>query len=153
MHPAAEADLDGPRTWTARGDRIVGAALPGRKGATPGSARIVTVPKGWVGHDVPMVTSIPQRTNDRTRAFRRLRTMTIGTALAGVAASAGFGWLAAATDAGQTTQVTVTGSASTTTGSTTTTTSGSTSSGTTSTTSGGRVSSTSGGAQVSTGGS
>src|SRR4051794_38463693 len=32
MHPAAEADVDGLRTRTARGQRIVEAAQPGRKG-------------------------------------------------------------------------------------------------------------------------
>jgi hypothetical protein len=96
-----------------------------------------------------MDTSTPQRTNARTRALRRLRTMTIGTALAGVAASAGFGWLAAATDDGGTQPVAAVDS----TGTTTTPSTGTTTGTSSSTTSSATVSGTSGSAQVSTGGS
>ena len=108
-----------------------------------------------------METSTPQRADDRARALRRLRAMTIGTALAGVAATGGFGWLAAtthpgssatvasvdnATTGGSTTGTSTTSGAptATATASPTSTTTGSSSSG---------VSSAPGGAQVSTGGS
>lgn len=40
----------------------------------------------------------------RFRATRRLRTMTIGTALVGLAATGGLGWVAAATYSGSTTR-------------------------------------------------
>jgi hypothetical protein len=42
----------------------------------------------------------------RSRAARRLRKLTIGTAALGVAATGGFGWLAAVTYSGATTSVT-----------------------------------------------
>jgi hypothetical protein len=111
-----------------------------------------------------MDTSTTQRANDRTRAMVRLRNLTIGTALAGVAATSGLGWIAANTDAGSIAKV---ASASSTT-TTTTATSGSTSSDTsgtssatstatptptTSTSSTTSVSGSTGKAQVSTGGS
>lgn len=44
-----------------------------------------------------MNASTPQGKAVRSRATHRLRDLTIGTTLAGLAASAGFGWLAAAT--------------------------------------------------------
>ena len=106
-----------------------------------------------------METTTTQRTSDRTRAMRRLRAMTIGTALAGVAATGGFAWLAATTYDGTTTEVVAVVPASTTTGTTTSTgtigTSGATSSATpTATTSStGTVSAASGQAHVTTGGS
>jgi len=93
--------------------------------------------------------------------MRRLRSMTIGTALAGVAATGAFGWLAATTHPGSSATVTsvdkaiVGGSTtgtSTTSGTSTATATASPTSTTTGSSSGG-VSSASGGAQVSTGGS
>src|SRR6188768_3654078 len=42
MHPAAEADVDGLRTRTARGHRIVGRGLPGRKVPERGEGRAST---------------------------------------------------------------------------------------------------------------
>ena len=60
-------------------------------------------PKGSRSQAVDMDDSTTRTTGStvaRNRATRRLRTLTIGTTLAGVAASAGFGWVAAATYAG-----------------------------------------------------
>ena len=106
-----------------------------------------------------MDTSTPQRADDRARAMRRLRAMTIGTALAGAAATGGFGWLAATTHPGSSATVasverppvSTTGT-STTSGTATATATASPTSTTTGSSSSG-VSSASGGAQVSTGGS
>jgi len=44
-----------------------------------------------------MNASTPRGKAVRSRASQRLRNLTIGTTLAGMAASAGFGWLASAT--------------------------------------------------------
>lgn len=113
-----------------------------------------------------MNDSTPRGKAVRSRATRRLRNLTIGTTLAGIAASAGFGWLAALTyDGSNLTTASTAGSTSTTTGSTSTTTTSdstvtapSTSSGTTGSSSGSSSSSSgisrsSGPAHVSTGGS
>jgi hypothetical protein len=127
-------------------------------------AAVVTVLKGTAAQDPPMDTTTAHRTNDRTRAMRRLRAMTVWTALAGLTATGGFGWLAAATHPGTTTTVasvvTTTGSSSSGTSSTSSTTAAAataspstTSSGSSSTTSSSSVSSSAGQAQVSTGGS
>jgi hypothetical protein len=127
-------------------------------------AAVVTVLKGTAAQDPPMDTTTAHRTNDRTRAMRRLRAMTVWTALAGLTATGGFGWLAAATHPGTTTTVasvvTTTGSSSSGTSSTSSTTAAATASPSTtssnsssSTTSSSSVSSSAGQAQVSTGGS
>ena len=47
-----------------------------------------------------MPTSLRARTNHRTVADQRLADLTLATAVAGVAATIGFGWLAAVTYAG-----------------------------------------------------
>jgi hypothetical protein len=62
----------------------------------------VTDPKGPPDHDAAMKNLTPGGTVARARATQRLRNLTIGTTLAGVAASAGFGWLAATTYTGNT---------------------------------------------------
>jgi hypothetical protein len=63
-----------------------------------------------------MNTPPRHRPTDRDRALGRLRTLTIGTAIAGVAAVAGFGVVAAASDSGAgTTTVTSDGATTTTT--------------------------------------
>lgn len=66
----------------------------------------------------------------RSRAARRLRKLTIGTAALGMAATGGFGWLAAVTYSGSTTAATaaftVPSTASTTVGATTSGASGTT---------------------------
>ena len=53
-----------------------------------------------------MNPTAPITPGDRTRAVRRLRTLTIRTALAGLAAVGGFGYLAALTFAGNKTATT-----------------------------------------------
>jgi hypothetical protein len=109
-----------------------------------------------------MKTSTPQRADDRARAMRRLRAMTIGTALAGIAATGGFGWLAATTHPGSSAMVasvaatpaaggSTTGTSTTSGTSTAAATASPTSTKTGSSSSG--VTSSSGRAQVSTGGS
>ena len=91
----------------------------------------------------------------RTRNLARLRKLTIGTAALGVAATSGFGYLAAMSYAGTTTTATTTAytttanAATTTTSATTSTTSSTTSSATAAPT----VSSTTSTAHVSSGGS
>jgi len=57
----------------------------------------------------------------RDRNLRRLRTLTVGTAVAGIAATAGLGTLAARNDAGQSAPATTSSSSTTTTTPTTTT--------------------------------
>jgi hypothetical protein len=47
-----------------------------------------------------MATSLRARTNHRTIADQRLSDLTLATAVAGLAATIGFGWLAAVTYAG-----------------------------------------------------
>ncbi len=106
-----------------------------------------------------MNDSTPRGKAVRSRATRRLRNLTIGTTLAGIAASAGFGWLAALTyDGSNLTTASTAGSTSTTTTSDSTVTAPSTSIGTTGSSSGSSSSSSgisrsSGPAHVSTGGS
>ena len=95
-----------------------------------------------------MDTPTPKRSDDRARAMRRLRAMTIGTALAGVAATGGFGWLAATTHPGSTATI---ASVESTTG--TSTSAAATASPTTTGSSSPSVTSSTGRAQVSTGGS
>lgn len=70
-----------------------------------------------------MNTYDKRRAEARSRASRRLRTMTIGTAVLGVAATGALGWLAAATYDGSTsssTSAAVAGTSSSTTSSSTT---------------------------------
>lgn len=102
-----------------------------------------------------MNDSTPRSRAVRSRATRRLRTLTIGTTLAGFAASAGFAWLAAATYDGTGANVaTVDGSTTIASGPSAgapSTTSGSMGSSSSSSSSG--VTRSSGRAQVSTGGS
>ena len=102
-----------------------------------------------------METTTRTRRDERARAMARLRNLTIGTALAGTAATVGLGLFVAGTTAtaatttnrGTTTTTTITTAAN---GTTTTTTATPTQS---TTTSSGGVSSSSGRGQVSTGGS
>ena len=96
-----------------------------------------------------------QRAEARFRASRRLRTMTIGSAILGVAATGGLGWAAALTYNGALTQADLTASVVTPTATTGTpsasaSTSGSVSSGATVAPS---VTSSTGSAHVATGGS
>ena len=96
-----------------------------------------------------------QRAEARSRASRRLRTMTIGSAILGVAATGGLGWAAALTYNGALTQAdltagVVTPTATTGTSSASASTSGSVSSGATVAPS---VTSSTGSAHVATGGS
>jgi hypothetical protein len=113
----------------------------GSDGEPVGSMRTrVTVRKGTVRDRVVMKSAARISPTDRDRAVRRLRAITIGTSLAGVAAVGAFGAIAAASYDGTTTDVTTaavtTTSTSTTDGTSSTTSSGtSTTSGTTSTTS------------------
>lgn len=103
-----------------------------------------------------MTTTDTGRAEARSRATRRLRTMTIGTALAAVAATGGLGWLAAVTDDGTpttgATTIAVVGASGSidTAAADTSNTSGTTSSGTVTAPT---VRSASGGAVASTGGS
>lgn len=100
-----------------------------------------------------MNTTPARRAADRSRAVRRLRSLTLGTAVAGVAATGAFGWLAAATyhgtwtaaDAGTTTAAAA--------DSTTTTDTSSTTDNSTAITSSTPVTNSTGTAHVSTGGS
>lgn len=55
---------------------------------------LVTKPKGSVGEHLGMNTNTTAR-EARTRNLARLRKLTIGTAALSVAATSGFGWLAA----------------------------------------------------------
>jgi hypothetical protein len=107
-----------------------------------------------------MNSSTTRNKSDRTRGTERLRNLTIGTTLAGLAASAGFGWLAAATYDGSslttaavTDTSTSTGSSATSTANPTDTTGSSSSSSSSSMPSSGGVSSSSGRAHATTGGS
>ena len=98
---------------------------------------IVTIRQGTTGDPPVMKTAARRTPADRDRAVARLRTMTIGTGIAGVLAVGGFGAIAAAsydgTSGDATTAALVTTDAATTT-STTSATSTSTSTTTTSTT-------------------
>ena len=96
-----------------------------------------------------MNTKSARRADDRSRAVRRLQTLTLGTLVAGVAATAGLGWVAAATYDGIATRV---ADADTTTALTDTGTSA-TDDASTSISSSTPVTGSSGSAQVSTGGS
>src|SRR5439155_23288270 len=60
----------------------------------PGGARRVTDPKGMPG-ETPAMTNASRHIQRRRRAIERLRTLTTGAAVAGVAGTAGFGILAA----------------------------------------------------------
>ncbi len=100
-----------------------------------------------------MDTPTPKRSDDRARAMRRLRAMTIGTALAGVAATGGFGWLAATTHPGSTATIASVESTTVSDHRRTSTSATATASPTTTGSSSPSVTSSSGRAQVSTGGS
>ena len=157
------------------GARIVrGAATSVQACETITTPFVVMVLTGKPVHHRAMDTTTPKRTDDRTRALRRLRNVTIGTTLASIAATTGIGLVAANTHPGTTattapvsatTSTTGSTGSTNTTGSTSTTTGTSTTNGTSSstsststatpspTTSTSGVSSSSGRAQVSTGGS
>ena len=66
----------------------------------------VTVRKGTIRDRGDMKSAARISPTDRDRAVRRLRAITIGTSLAGVAAVGGFGAVAAASYDGTTTDVT-----------------------------------------------
>lgn len=95
-----------------------------------------------------MNTNDNGRAEARSRANRRLRNMTIGTALLGVAATGTLGWVAAAAGDGSGASI-----AATTALVTTSTTSGTSTAGVATATSAPVVTSSSGGAHVSTSGS
>jgi len=63
-------------------------------------ARVVTDSKGWRDDDAGMDTTTRSRRDELARAMSRLRTLTIGTALAGTAATVGLGWIVAGTVTG-----------------------------------------------------
>lgn len=90
-----------------------------------------------------------RRADDRSRAVRRLQTLTLGTVIAGAAATAGLGWVAAATYDGTETAVADAGTSAAVTDAGTSTTDDSSTSISSST----PVTGSSGAAQVSTGGS
>lgn len=95
------------------------------------------VRQGSVGHRVVMKTTARRSPADRDRAVARLRSLTIGTSIASLAAVGGFGAMAAlsydGTSGGITTAAVTTDNATSTTGTTTTssTTTSSTTGGTT----------------------
>src|SRR3954451_8166476 len=66
----------------------------------------VTVRKGTTAHRGRMKTAARRSPGDRDRAIARLRALTIGSSIAGVAAVGGFGALAAASYDGSTTGIT-----------------------------------------------
>ena len=66
----------------------------------------VIVRTGSVDESVGMKTSARRSPADRDRAVARLRTLTIGTGIAGIAAVGGFGAMAAVTYAGSSTTIT-----------------------------------------------
>ena len=74
----------------------------GRASSPPGRSS-VTKPKGAGPHDPPMKTNERARVEARSRAGRRLRNLTIGTAILGVAATGALGWVAAGTPVGAST--------------------------------------------------
>src|SRR5882672_5577548 len=90
-----------------------------------GSMTFVTLRKGTVDHRVAMKSATRRSPADRDRAVARLRTLTIGSSIASVAAIGGFGAMAALSYDGTSTDITT--AAVTTVGSTTTTTDGGTS--------------------------
>jgi len=95
-HPARVGASD-------RGRGLISAVASGPALVGPGA---VTVPKDTLPNDPLMNTTDNGRAEARSRANRRLKRMTIGTALAAVAATGGFGWLAAATYNGASTDAT-----------------------------------------------
>jgi hypothetical protein len=80
---------------------------------------LVIKPKGCVPDDRGMNTTATAR-EARTRNLARLRKLTIGTAALSVAATGGFGWLAAMSTASATTAYTTTNKSASTTSSSTT---------------------------------
>ena len=70
------------------------------------TAIAVIVRKGSAGHPRVMSSTPRRSATDRDRAIARLRTITIGTSLAGVAAVGAFGAIAAASYDGTTNDVT-----------------------------------------------
>ena len=95
---------------------------------------LVILRKGTVVHGVVMKTAVRRSPADRDRAVARLRAITIGTGIAGVAAVGGFGALAAASYDGGSTDVTTAAITTTATGGATSDASTSTSATTTTTT-------------------
>jgi anti-sigma factor RsiW len=76
-------------------------ANPGwRARVPPPDGCAVTKPKGDGPHHRGMKTNDRMRAEARSRASRRLRTMTIGTAILGIAATGALGWAAAGTPVG-----------------------------------------------------
>jgi hypothetical protein len=88
------------RSRTGRADRRP--LSIGRTLSPPGCSS-VTKPKGAGPHDPPMKTNERARVEARSRAGRRLRNLTIGTAILGVAATGTLGWVAAGTPVGAST--------------------------------------------------
>lgn len=98
------------------------------------------------------MNAIDKAREDRSRNLARLRKLTIGTAALGVAATSGFGYLAAVATAGTSTAASTTAVVTTTTATTPASTT-TTSTTATSTTSAPTVTTSSGAAHVSSGGS
>jgi hypothetical protein len=94
----------------------------------------VTVRKGTTDHRWGMKTAARRSSGDRDRAVARLRALTIGSSIAGIAAVGGFGALAAVSYDGASTDVTTAAIVSSDMSSSTSDTSTTTSSGRTSTT-------------------
>jgi hypothetical protein len=80
---------------------------------------LVILRKGTTGHRMVMKTAGRRSPADRDRAVARLRALTIGSSIASIAAVGGFGFMAAHSYAGASTDITT--AAVTTVGSTTTT--------------------------------